>query len=448
MQTIEVGQTFVEFYGQRGFSLLPSSSLLHPSVPMSFVMSAGLVQVETALDQIGKRNGHKYALVQRCFRYFDVDAVGNDAAHLSLFEMPAAFSFNALKKLDIVGLIWELLTSRYGIDPRDLWVTYFAGGTRAGHAFAEDDETRNAWLDVGMPAGRIVGLGVDDNLWVQGDGIEGNVRYRKAGPNTEIFFDRGQELACGPDCRPPCRCGRFVEFANSLFVKSEIDIETNRLRALAEPFLETVIGTERLAMILQGRESVFEIDALQPLMDAIRRFGGAAETVNGNRVKAERILADHVRALCFLVADGAPEPGKDGRSRLIKILIRRAVTYQILLGIEGEPLVPELVDIIVGGDQQKANLAQAHDRMLAFYTAEADRFEDTLASGRRRVERLLRQNGSSPLTGQQIVTLEKQHGMPRVLSEAMLQERGLDTDRAQYQRALEQWRRSVGSPAN
>lgn len=147
---------------------------------------------------------------------------------------------------------------------------------------------------------------------------------RKAGPNTELFYDRGAEKACGPDCRPGCRCGRFVEFSNSLFICREQDSQNKSLHPMAEPFAETVIGTERVAMILQSAQSVFETDSYRPIIDAIRNFVQTPNLPESLATASERVIADYLKALYVLVADGAPSPGKNGRERIIN---RSATKY-------------------------------------------------------------------------------------------------------------------------
>ncbi len=441
MQSPAISQTFLEYYQGRGFSTLPSASLLHPSIPMSFVMSAGLPQFETALDQIDKCAGHKYALVQKCFRYFDIDAVGTDDVHLSLFEMPAAFSFNTLSKATVVRQMWELVTSNLGIKPDNLWVTYFAGGKISKHTFDEDEEAYQAWRNTGMPEERIVGLGVKDNFWKQGNGIEGMVRYRKCGPNTEVFFDRGTAFGCGPDCRPPCQCGRFVELANSLFVSTEIDTETQRLRPTTEPFFETVIGSERAAMILQNAQSIFEIDGYRPVIDAIHSFVRTPDLPESLLTASEHVIADYLKALYFLVADGAPHPGKNGRERIIKLLVRGVITRQVILGIETRKFLPTLIDCIsqTVHSTLRATLKD-EKRLMSYFSTESRRFSKTIERGRRQLERFLKGNNGHALSGQQITCLEKKWGLPHLLTAAMLREKGLAFAEAEYRESLEVWR--------
>jgi len=345
MNASEIRRRFVDYYEGMGFQPLPRAPMLHPSIPMSFVMSAGLVQVETSLARAEERPGDQFVLVQECFRHFDLDKVGTDGIHLSLFEMPGAFVFGPNGKADTVQRMWALATSVLGIDKSRIWVSYFNGGEVLGDYLPGDEVTRQAWIKVGMPENRIVGL-VDDNYWVQGGGIDGVETPRKAGPNTELFYDRGPERACGPDCRPGCKCGRFVEFSNSLFICREQDSQGGSMRPMAEPFAETVIGTERVAMILQGARSVFDIDSYRPSIDAIHSFVHAPNLPEPLVVDSERVIADYLKALYVLVADGAPPPGKNGRERIVKLLVRGIVTRQIILGIQLHEFIPTLVDCI------------------------------------------------------------------------------------------------------
>ena len=414
--------------------------MLHPSIPMSFVMSAGLVQVETSLARAEGRTGDQFVLVQECFRHFDLDKVGTDGMHLSLFEMPGAFVFGPNGKTATVQRMWALATSVLGIDKNRIWASYFNGGKLMGDTLPRDEVTRRAWIEVGMPAERLVGL-VDDNYWVQGGGIDGMETPRKAGPNTELFYDRGAERACGPDCKPGCKCGRFVEFSNSLFICREQDRLSGSLRQMAEPFSETVIGTERVAMILQDAQSVFETEAYRPLISAVHSFVRAPELPEPLLIASERVIADYLKSLYVLVADGAPPPGKDGRERIIKLLIRNVITRQIILGIESEEFLPTLVDCI---SRTVHNTLWAtpedKERLASYFSSESHRFLKTLRRGRRQLEWLLKENDGRTLSGPQIVYLEKKWGLPHLLTAKMLREKGLVFAEAEYRESLEAWR--------
>ncbi len=441
MNASEIRRSFVDYYRELGFYSLPRAPMLHPSIPMSFVMSAGLVQVETSLAQAKERPGDQFVLVQECFRHFDLDKVGTDSLHLSLFEMPGAFVFGPNGKVETIRRMWTLATVVLGIEKSQLWVSYFLGGKVLGEDVPKDKVTRQTWLDLGVPESRIVGLGPDDNYWTQGGGIDGMGMPRKAGPNTELFYDMGAEKACGPDCKPGCKCGRFVEFSNSLFICYEQDLKDGSLRQMAEPFAETVIGTERVAMILQGTRSVFETDSYQPIMDAIHSFvhkpGLSEELVT----TSERVIADHLKALYVLVADGAPPPGKNGRERIVKLLVRGVVARQRVLGIDSQQFLPDLIDCISQTIQRSLQVTPEDEKRLArYFLNESRRFARTIKRGQRQLTRLLQENGGRTLSGSQIVCLEKNWGLPCVLIAAPLREKNLVFAEHEYEEALEAWK--------
>jgi len=441
MNSIEIRRRFVNYYKELGFYLLPRAPMLHPSIPMSFVMSAGLVQIETSLARVEDRPGNQFVLVQECFRHFDLDKVGTDGIHLSLFEMPGAFVFGPNGKTETVRRMWTLATSVLGIDESRIWASYFNGGRVLDDYLPIDEATRQAWIEVGLPENRIVGLGTDDNYWVQGGGIDGMETPRKAGPNTELFYDRGAERACGAGCSPGCGCGRFVEFSNSLFICRELDSQSVSLCPMAEPFAETVIGTERVAMILQGAQSVFQTDSHRPIIDVIHSFVRTSGAPESLVTASERVIADYAKALYFLVADGAPRPGKNGRERIIKLLIRGVTARQIILGIETGEFLPTLMDCISQTVHSTLRATpEDEERLESYFSTESQRFLKTIERGRRQLVRFLKENDGRTLSGLQIVCLEKRWGLPHILTAAALQEKGLAFAEAEYREALEVWK--------
>lgn len=440
MNSSDIRQRFVDYYAGLGFQQLPRAPMLHPSIPMSFVMSAGLVQVETSLAHAEDRSSDQFVLVQECFRHFDLDRVGTNSIHLSLFEMPGAFVFGPDGKRSTVERMWTLATAVLDIDEEHIWASYFGGGPVLEEELPGDEMVRDAWLDVGVPRERLVGLGAEDNYWVQGGGIDGMETPRKAGPNTELFYDRGPEYACGPACRPGCRCGRFVEFSNSLFISQEIDTDNGSLHPLEEPFSETVIGTERVAMILQGVESVFRIDGYRPIMAAIRAFVDAPDLPESTIAASEQVIADYLKALYVLVGDGAPPPGKNGRERIIKLLIRGVVSRQILLGIRSDDFLTTVMGRIDQTLQQDLRAAPKDERVLIdYFESESERFIRTIRRGRRALGSMLKENAGHTLTGQQILDLEKKKGLPHLLTAKFLKEKGLAFRESDYLSALSEW---------
>jgi len=447
MEFNEIRSRFVNYYTECGFELLPRAPMMHPSIPMSFVMSAGLVQVETSLANAQNRSGNKFVLVQDCFRHFDLDAVGTDDIHLSLFEMPGAFVFGNNGKQDTIKNMWQLATKRLGIDPNRIWASYFAGGTIGDQQLPEDKLARQTWLDLGLPDSRVIGLGIDHNYWVQGGGIQTNGKeLRKCGPNTELFFDRGKQLSCGTTCQPGCRCGRFIEFANSLFISYKLHPETDILILMDDPFNETVIGTERVAMILQDVDSVFDTKNYRLIIDVIHQFANCKNLPRNLIITSERVIADYLRALFVLVADGAPPPGKNGRERIVKLLVRGVLTRQIILGIKPQ----DFFSLIIASTRKifvNSNLdaLQIERKLYAYFENESRRFLKTVEHGRREMELLLTKNQGKTLSELQILSLEKKRGLPHLLTDMILREKGLIFAEKGYNQALAMWRQGAHS---
>lgn len=440
MRSFDIGQRFLRYYQGDGFKLLPGTSLLDPSVPMTFVMSAGLGQIEALAEQ-GNQNGNRYVLLQKCFRHFDLDKIGKSNVHLSLFEMPGAFSFGQDSREETLERIWLFLTEELRFDRRRLWATYFAGGEILGHQLDADEETYQTWQRIGLPSSQIVALGVDDNFWKQGTGISGGEALRKCGPTTEVFFDRGPEWSCGPNCRPGCGCDRFVEFVNSLFIFIRVDERTQSLVTLDEPFTETVIGNERAAMLLQEKSSVFEIESIAPLVELVQSFYKRKSSDAVDCVKSERVIGDYIRALVFLTADGAPPPGKGGRHRIMRMLIRGVLTHQKVLGIADPNSVPSLMDATIELYQSDyPEVKEGRTRLLTYLTTEGERFEKTLSTAHRQLDRLIQRGGNGSISGEQALKLVKNHGFRLPLLEVTLAQKGIQFSRQEYEQALARWR--------
>jgi len=441
MDSFTISQRFTEYYTARGFHLLPRAPMLDASIPMSFVMSAGLVQIETSLAHFSNRPGNRFVLVQNCFRHFDLNTVGDDGIHLSFFEMPGAFTFGPNNKTETIQSMWFLATSVLGIDPNRIWVTYFKGGNVLGNSQPEDSITRDSWASLGIPKERIVGLETN-NFWIQGRGVEKMLTPRKCGPNTELFFDRGIEKSCGSDCLPGCSCERFVEFSNSLFISYVLGEQENELHPISEPFTETVIGTERVAMILQDAPTVFDIDRYRSIVNTIQSFTQKRDLPDEIRLSSERVIADYIKALYFLIADGAPPPGKNGRERIIKQLIRGVLTHQTILGICAPDFLAVLLGCVATNDSDSPD-KNTRGRVMQYFMLESRRFSQTIERGKQVFDQFLAQNRNETLTGIQIADLEKLYGFPHDLAAAFLRERGLPFLEADYRQALARWKQTI-----
>lgn len=432
MTTMDVSRLFTGYYEGLGYQPLPRAPLLDPSIPMSFVMSAGLVQVENLIAKSQSNVGDRFVLVQKCFRHFDLDKIGTDGVHLSLFEMPGAFVFGVNDREETIRRMWKLATEVLGIEKNSIWASYFNGDKVLGNALPSDSITRQAWLDLGLSSDHVVGLGADNNFWIQGVGIDLKGIVRKCGPNTELFFDRGVEMACGKDCMPSCKCGRFVEFSNSLFISFEIDPTSNYFQPLVEPFTETVIGTERVQMILQGKKSVFDIDDFKPLTNTVCQFVQNRDIEEEIAYESVSVIVDHLKALFFLVADGAPPPGKDGRQRIIKLLLRQIITRQIILGITSKEFIQIVLDSISQSADEETQIEWIKEQVISYYQDEAQRFTKTIDRGYRQLAIMLRENGESSISKEQIAYLEKKQGLPSLLAKAQLRNKRMPFPELEY----------------
>ncbi|MBE2269179.1 MAG: GAF domain-containing protein, partial [Anaerolinea sp.] len=442
MQREIIHERFLEYYEKLGFQLSYRAPMLHPSVPMSFVMSAGLVQIELGLTQLGVNGAAPpppAILIQTCFRHFDIHKIGERNSHLSLFEMPGAFIFGAENRLRLLRWQWQFVTQELAIPRERIWATYFIGGQLGAHDLPPDLDSRNTWLALGLPPERVIGYGMDGNYWQQGGSVaEDPTRRRKCGPQTELFYDRGEALRCGADCAPGCGCGRFVEFSNTLFISHEYDSIRGALIPLVLPFSETVIGTERVAMILQEAPSVFDTSEFLPLMEAVRtRF--APHHAPGDGQTHLRVIADHLRSIYVLLSEGAPPPGKNGRARIIRVLMRNIITRMILLGSEDGGGIDNLLahvrahvsHLVIDADGTEAKFRE-------YFAQELVRFTTTVRQGEQELCKLVDGNEGSTLTGTQIAFLEKKLGLPVLLIRKQLDEMKLLFDEEGYQTALKE----------
>ncbi len=420
MYATTVCNLFVNYYQKNGHQLLSSASLLDPSIPMSFVMSAGLVQVEKSLAQIKNRESDKYVLVQKCFRHFDVDKVGNDETHLSFFMMPGAFIFGENDRSQIIQQMWQFATNILELPQERLWASYFQGDMVLNTQMEEDLPTRSTWLDMGLPPERVVGLGKKHNFWIQGNGLQGNAESRKCGPNTELFYDKGEEYACDKNCLPGCNCGRFVEFSNTLFIRHQTDHIRQELIPIAIPFTETVVGAERAAMLTDGVSSVFKTKEYSYISDVICSFIDQSHITKPDKQKHVKVISDHLKALYHLVSDGAPPPGKDGRQRIIKILIRRIFARQMLLGITSASFLRETIRAIASYESTPAS-SETCPKLESYFAEETARFSKTITRGRIQIENILSQNNNNRLSLEQISILETQGGIPGILTDSILE---------------------------
>lgn len=441
MYPFTASSQFIELYEKDDFEALKRASLLHFSVPMSFVMSAGLVQIESeiALKEVEKKG--RYLILQECFRHFDVEKVGKTDVHLSLFEMPAAFMFDCRERQLAIEHLWEYATEELKLCSSKLWVTYFEGGEVFGTTFEEDTEAVDCWKKMGVEPGKIVGLGVESNLWVQKSNGGSHVEAKLCGLSTELYYDRGASSNNHDNCRPGCKCGRFIELSNILLVKKKIDSQKKSVEDVHRPFVEVVIGAERAQMLLERKDSVWDIDIFSSLLKKIDRLITIRDSSEEIQQIGRRVILDHIRALSILIHDGAPAPGRGGRCRIMRILFRRVMVYVELLGIDYKRLLGEVLPLLTITFTRSFVLGESlKKKILNYYELENKIFCRTVVKGKKHIDQFLEENKGRGINGSQVLYLEKKKGMPSLLSEKYLESKCLSFPGKDYRKALSNWK--------
>jgi alanyl-tRNA synthetase len=364
--------------------------------------------------------------VQKCFRTPDIDEVGLDGSHLTFFEMLGNFSFGQYFKEGAIELAWEFVFEHLKIDPERFWVSVFAGDPELG--LGEDNVANDHWVKLGQPTERIVFLPATENFWsVGGPG--------PCGPDTEMYYDWGEEHGCGePDCKPSCtRCERFLEFWNLVFMEFELHVD-GKLTPLPKQNVDTGMGVERTAAILQDVMTVYETDVYQAIMGWIAEQSGIAYGDSPEATKAHRVLADHGRGMTFLAADGIA-PSNEGRGYVMRRIIRRAVQQGARVGLEAPYLAP-LADVVI--EQMKAGypeLEEHREEIHRVLTAEEERFGKTLERGLRLFEELAEKDGT--ISGEDAFRLHDTYGFPLELTRELARERGLGVNEEEFTRLME-----------
>jgi alanyl-tRNA synthetase len=373
--------------------------------------------------------------VQKCFRTPDIDEVGLDGSHLTFFEMLGNFSFGQYFKEGAIEFAWEFVFEHLQIDPERFWVSVFAGDPELG--LGEDTVAYDHWVKIGQPSERIVFLPRAENFWsVGGPG--------PCGPDTEMYYDWGEEHGCGePDCKPSCtRCERFLEFWNLVFMEFELHVD-GKLTPLPNQNVDTGMGVERTAAILQNVMTVYETDVYQAIMRWIAEESGVAYGDSPEATKAHRVLADHGRGMTFLAADGIA-PSNEGRGYVMRRIIRRAVQQAARVGLE-PPYLSRLSDVVI--EQMKDGYPELEEHRKEIHrilTAEEERFGKTLERGLRLFEEVAEKDGV--ISGEDAFRLHDTYGFPLELTRELARERGLGVNEEEFTRLMERQRtRSRGA---
>jgi len=438
----EIRALFIDFFVQRGHALLPNTSLIPDDDTVLFTI-AGVQQVQPFFMGLAEPPSRRLVSVQRCLRTPDIESVGDDS-HLTFFEMLGNWSIGDYFKRQAVEWSWELCRQA-GFPAGRIWVTVY----RSDDGTEQDQETYDLWRAVGVPAERLVYLGEADNWWAPGP-------VGPCGPDSEIFYDRGEEYGCGrADCRPGCDCDRFLEFWNNVFTQY-YRAPDGSLSLLENKNVDTGAGLERWAMLLQGKTSVFETDCFWPLIQSVEVATGARFDDDAGAGRSLRIIADHGRALTFTIADGV-YPGAKGRGYVLRRLLRRAVLHGWLLGLRrpflAEVVVPAVVDMMGAA---YPDLATRRSYIAEIADTEERQFLKTIDAGLPAAEELLDRTagatgasgasgaavlGGATVDGGAVFRLFQTRGFPYEVMEELAAGRGLAIDRASYDGAYEEHRR-------
>src|SRR5690606_31521930 len=384
----QLREEFLRFFEEKGHKRLPSASLVPHGDPTLLLTAAGMVPFKPYFLGQAVPEHPRITTCQRCVRTPDIDQVGLTDRHNTFFEMLGNFSFGDYFKQDAILWAWEFVTQRMGISPDRLWAS----------VYLEDDEAATIWeKEVGLPPERIVRMGKSDNFWEIGVG--------PCGPCSEIHVDRGPEKGCGhPDCRPGCpRCERFVEIWNLVFIQFFKD-EQGNYNPLERKGIDTGMGLERAAALLQGVRSNFEIDLVRPIVDHVAARAGVAYKQDPKADISLRVITDHMRAVTFLVHDGVL-PSNEGRGYVLRRLLRRAVRHARLLGIT-EPFLGEIARTVV--QQMRVGypeIAQREAYVRRIIELEEQRFHQTLDQGLEILEDVMRsaeREGRKVLPGEDV----------------------------------------------
>jgi alanyl-tRNA synthetase len=428
--TAELREGFLSFFEERDHLRRPSAPVIPPADDRStlFVV-AGMQPMQRWFLGVEDPPARRIATVQKVMRaggkHNDLDDVGRTARTASFFEMLGNFSFGDYFKDGAIDLAWEFVTEHMRFPTDLLWATVFAGDPELG--LGEDEDAVRGWKRVGIPAERIVALPRSENFWQAAE-------TGPCGPNTELFLDRGEEHGCGrPTCAPGCDCDRYLEFWNLVFMEFDLR-EDGTLVPLPNQNVDTGLGLERGAMLLQGVESIFDADGYQLIMDWVAGEAGVRYGDSEEATRAHRVLADHGRAMTFLIADGVT-PSNEGRGYVLRRLIRRSVLQAQRIGLERVHRLPAVV--VEQVERWYPEVREHAGEIETIVRAEEERFRETLERGMRLFEELA---GAETISARDAFTLAATYGFPIELTVELAEERGQAVDVDGYQALMEDHR--------
>ncbi len=432
MKASEIRQTYLSFFEERGHKIVPSASLV-PSAhdPSVLLTTAGMQPFKPYFLGREEPPARRLADVQKCFRTTDIEEVGNTARHLTFFEMLGNWSFGDYFKEESIPWGWELSTQGFGMDPERIWVTVFGGEEELG--LGPDEEAIEVWRRVGVPDERIVRLGREDNFWQAGPA-------GPCGPCSELYLDRGIEFGAEGE-RPGDDTDRFLEFWNHVFMTYDLGADGS-LTELPMRNIDTGMGLDRMAAILQDVPSVFETDLVRPLIDLAEEMSGRAYDEGGAVTRAMRIVADHSRGAAFLIADGVV-PSNEDRGYILRRIMRRAIQQGRTLGLEAPWLGRFAERAIEVMGEAYPELASERETIARWVGDEEESFGRTLERGSELLERLVadaKQSETSWIDAAEAFKLHDTYGFPYDLTKELLAEQGLSVDDSGFEELMEEQR--------
>ncbi len=421
----EIRSKFLAFFEEKGHKVIPSSSLIPHGDPTLLLTTAGMVQLKPYFMGQAKPPATRLTSCQKCFRTTDIESVG-DSTHLTFFEMLGNFSVGDYFKAGAIEYAWEFITKRLGIPAEKLWAT----------VYLDDDEAIGLWQKIGVPSNRIVRLGEADNFW----GPAGD--SGPCGPCSEIHYDFGEAAGCGkPDCNPSCKCGRFCEIWNLVFMQYNQDKQGNRT-PLPRPNIDTGMGLERITAIMQGVNTVYKTDIFAPLLQRASDVSGKKYGQSEDDDRSMRVISEHGRSVAFLIADGVL-PSNEGRGYVLRRLLRRGVLFGRRLGLDK----PFLVDMAEAAIDQKGKtypeLEKRRSFILDVIRREEVKFAETLNTGLALLDEIMAREETKVrmrVTGEAAFKLYDTYGFPVEITREIASSRGFEVDLEGFEKEMEKQR--------
>jgi alanyl-tRNA synthetase len=432
MKAQEIRDTYLSFFAERGHKIVPSASLVPASHdPSVLLTTAGMQPFKPYFLGLEEPPASRLADVQKCFRTTDIEEVGNTARHLTFFEMLGNWSFGDYFKAESIPWGWELSTQGFGMDPERIWVTVFGGDEELG--LGPDEEAIEIWKAAGVPEERIVRLGRKDNFWQGGP-------TGPCGPCSELYLDRGLDFGAEDDL-PGSDSDRFLEFWNHVFMSYDLH-EDGSLTELPTKNIDTGMGLDRMAAVLQDVPSVFEVDHVRPLIDLAEELSGHGYEEGERVTRAMRIVADHARGATFLLADGVV-PSNEDRGYILRRIMRRAIQQGNSLGLESPwfgKFAERTIELMA---EAYPELAAERETIARWVGDEEESFGRTLERGTELLERLVAESkeaGTSWIDAADAFKLHDTYGFPYDLTKELLAEEGLAVDDSGFEELMEEQR--------